>query len=531
MEIRHPLLNFVLFSALGIGAQAARAQDAVLDDIVVTAGREPVASEAVGRAHTLITGAQLERSGSRSVADALRQVPGLAVSRTGGIGGFTQIRIRGAEANHLLVLIDGVEVSEVGSGEFDFGALAATDIERIEVLRGPQSALWGSNAQAGVISIITKAGRRNSLEYGGRAESGSDATRIATAYLRGGRQRYDFAFSGISRRTDGFNISSFGGEKDGDENITLNFKGNADVTPSFRLDGTARYVNRKTDTDAQDFAFPPTPTQGLVIDSDDQTRSRELFGGTGLTVDMFGGRLTHQARLKAGDVTRKTFSNRTRSSGSTGRRYHASYQLSARIETPAIANARHAITGAVESERETFRQLEPVFDPSQLAERSRTLTGVIGEYRGSFFDRLHLSAALRHDDNDNFEDATTYALSGALLLPGSGTRIHASVGTGVTNPTFFEQFGFIPAFFQGNPNLRPESSFAWDAGIEHPFLGGRLTVDVTHFRQRIEDEIATRFTGGFTTPVNLTGTSRSKGIEVSLRAEATDALGIKGSYT
>lgn len=531
MGILGRALGAAVITCVQLAPGSAGAEDVVLDDILVTAGREAVEGEKVGRSHTVITGEQLEQSQTRYVADALRQVPGLAVSRTGAPGGFTQVRIRGSEGNHVLVLIDGIEVSSIGSGEFDFGSLAVTDVDRIEVLRGPQSALWGSNAQAGVINIITRSGRRNSLEYGGRVEGGTDATAIGSAYLRGGEDWFDYAFSGIFRRTDGFNISDFGDEKDGDRNVTLNFKGGADITPNLNVDATARYVNRESDTDDQDFAFPATPTQGLVIDTDDQAKSEEFFAGLGATLDTFDGFLTHVVRGKLSDVTNENISDGDRNSGSTGTRYHASYQATARFETPSIMQAKHSVTGAFEFEHETFRQLTPVFDPSQLDRKSRSIYGFIGEYRGEFFESLFVSAAVRHDDNDRFEDATTFAASAAYLFSDTGTRAHASIGTGVTNPTFFEQFGFIPATFTGNPDLKPESSFAWDVGVEQPFFDGLFTVDVTYFNERLEDEIQTNFVGGFTTPVNLNGTSRREGIEVAATMVLFEDVTIRGAYT
>lgn len=531
MEVQNRLSGSVVLLSFGVWAGTAAAQDVVLDDIVVTAGRAPVEAEKVGRAHTIISGEQLERSQTRHVADALRQVPGLAVSRSGAPGGFTQVRIRGAEANQVLVLIDGVEVGEIGSGEFDFGSLAVTDVERIEILRGPQSALWGSNAQAGVINIITKSGRRNSLEYGARAEGGTDATAIVSGYLRGGRELFDYALSGIFRRTDGFNISDFGNEKDGGHNTTLNFKGSADLTPWLTFDATARYVSRETDTDDQDFAFPATPTQGLIIDTDDETKTEEIFAGFGLNLDTLDGLVTHIARFEISDVTRKTISDGVRASASTGTRYHASYQASAHFETTGLAAADHTLTGAFEFEHETFKQLPPVFDPSQLDDKARSLYGFVGEYTGAFFDDLFVSVAVRHDENDRFRDATTFSVSGAYLLQDLGTRLHGSLGTGVTNPTFFEQFGFIPAFFVGNADLKPERSFGWDVGVEQTLLDGQLTVDVTYFNERLKDEITTTFAGFFTTPANLAGTSTREGVEVALTARPFDDVTIRGSYT
>lgn len=531
MGVHHRLLGSITFLSFTVWAGVSTAQDVVLDEILVTGGREPVSSEKVGRAHTVLTSKQLEDSQSLYVADALRQVPGLAVSRTGAVGGLTQVRLRGAEGNHVLVLVDGIEVSELSSGEFDFGGLAVADIDRIEVLRGPQSALWGSNALAGVIHIVTKSGSRGGFEYGARSEGGTDGTALVSGYLRGGEDKYDYALSGIFRRSDGFNISDFGSEKDGDYNTTLNFKGSADLAPWLTFDATARYVFRETDTDDQDFAFPATPTQGLVIDSDDQSTSEEFYTGFGLNLDTLDGLLTHVARFEITDVTRKNISDDVRSSASTGTRYHASYQASANFETPDFLSAVHTLTGAFEFEHENFRALRPVFDPTQLDKRSRNLFGFIGEYRGEFFDSLFLSAAVRHDDNDRFRDATTFSVSGAYIVPEFETRLHGSVGTGVTNPSFFEQFGFIPASFIGNPNLRPERSFAWDIGVEQPLLDGQLVVDVTYFNARLKDEIQTNFVGFATTPVNLNGTSTREGIEVGLTAYPLDDLTVRASYT
>jgi vitamin B12 transporter len=531
MKIIHYTLGLALAASMQGPFNPASAEEIYLDDVLVIAGRDPVNTSEVGRAHTVIEGAQLERSQVRYVADALRQVPGISVSRTGTTGGFTQVRIRGAEGNHVLVLIDGIEVSEVSQGEFDFGSLVAANIERIEVLRGPQSALWGSNALAGVINIITKPGSRDGFEAGIRTEGGTDGTAIVAANISGGGDAYDVSVSSVFARNDGFNISDFGSEDDGSENVTLNAKTNIDVTENFRLDATARYVNRDTESDRQDFSFPFGPTQGLVIDTNDVSEDHEFSGGIGATLDSFGGMLTQTARFEYSDSKRENFRNNLLSSASEGSRSHVSYQATVRFETPGLANASHSLTGAIEHEEEKFRQLPPVFNPSQLQEQSRSILGTIAEYRGEFFDALSIAAAVRHDENDKFENVTTYSVSGSLNVAATGTRLHSSVGTGATNPTFFEQFGFVPATFTGNPNLMPEESFAWDAGVEQTFLDGQIVVDVTYFNERLTNEITTSFNLGGTTPVNLIGTSPREGVEVSVVFEVIENLTVRGSYT
>jgi vitamin B12 transporter len=505
----------VLLAAAG---QAA-AEDIALDTILVTEGLTPVEQEKSGRAFTVITSQQLEQNQVRYVADALRQVPGFAVSRTGSSGGFTQVRVRGAEGNHLLVMVDGIDVSETSGGEFDFGSLQAADIERIEILRGPQSAFWGSNALAGVVNIITKGGIRNGYEVSGRSETGTDGTFLGGVSVRGGGEIYDLALSGSLRQNDGFNISEFGSEKDGDRNATLNGKFNIDVTPDFKLDATLRYVNRKSDTDAQSWMT------GLVEDTDDQTATREFFGSVGATYVSLDGALTQKARFTGSDVYREYLAGGAVTSDNDGNRYNGTYQASYAFDTADFLNAKHQLTGGYEWERETFK-------PSHLDERfGRSTNSFIGEYRGEFLDQIYLNAALRRDLNDEFANATTYSLSGAWKIPGTATRLHSSVGTGVTNPTFFEQFGFTPDFFIGNPNLKPEESLGWDIGIEQGFFDGKLVADITYFNQDLKNEITTSFAGPLPTPINRDGKSKRHGVELSATLNLIDGLSTTATYT
>ncbi|MBL8581853.1 MAG: TonB-dependent receptor [Rhizobiaceae bacterium] len=217
-----------------------------LDQILVTDGLTPVEQEKSGRAFTVLTGQQLQQNQVRYVADALRLVPGFSVSRSGSYGGLTQVRVRGAEANHLLVMVDGVDASETSSGEFDFGSLIVDDIERIEVMRGAQSTFWGANALAGVVNIITKRGMRDGVQGGVRSELGTDGTVLAAAGVRGGGTNYDVALSGAFRQSDGYNISDFGSEKDGDRNATVN--GNFNLFNGFTATATYTYVDASEQT-------------------------------------------------------------------------------------------------------------------------------------------------------------------------------------------------------------------------------------------------------------------------------------------
>lgn len=496
-----------------------------LDTILVTDGLTPVEQEKSGRAFTVIRGEDLQRNQVRYVADALRQVPGFAVSRTGSHGGLTQIRVRGAEANHLLVLVDGVEVSETSGGEFDFSSLLVDEIDRIEVLSGPQSTFFGSNALAGVVNIITRRGERGGWSVRTRSEGGTDGTFLGGVAVSGGGENYDVALSGLFRRNDGFNVSDFGNEKDGDRNVTLNGRFSIDLTPELTVDGTLRYVNRRSDTDPQDFNWG-SPTYGMVVDGDDETATREFFGSIGATHVALDGALTQKLRFTGNDTFREYFDRGAVTSWNDGNRYNASYQATYAFETPGFLNALHQVSGGYEWERESFR-------PSHLTETfSRATHALIGEYRGEYLDQFDLKLGARHDFNSRFGDATTYSAAASWRVPASQTRIHASVGTGVTNPTFFEQFGYIPATFRGNPNLVPETSFGWDFGVEQKLFDGMLVVDVTYFNQNLRNEIATVYDASFvSSPVNRSGVSRRQGIEVGATLDLFNGFTANASYT
>lgn len=510
--------------------KATEKQVVEIEEILVSAGRTPVKSEMLGKAHSIITAEDLAQKQIRSVSDALRSVPGLHVSRTGSFGGLTQVRIRGAEGNHVLVLIDGIEVSDPTQGEFSFGNLLTSDIERIEVIRGPQSAFWGSNATAGVINITTKRGIRNDFKTSLSVETGTDLTRQANLTFRGGQEAYDFALSGTVRKNRGFNISDFGSEEDGSSNATLNGRFSADLTDTLSLNSSFRYSRLNADTDTQDFAFPATPTQGLVIDTSGHATRYEFSGGVGLTLDTFDSDLVHTLNLEMTDITSKTVNRFGAVSGTNGERYHASYQATYFLDIPTFADANHRFTGGLEFERETFQNRYPS-SAAQAKTQSRNLYGGILEYHGEFMDRFSVTAAIRQDRNGSFDNSFTYSLGSSYHIKETGSRLHVSLGTGITNPTFYEQFGFDPGTFVGNSSLKPEESLGWDVGLEQKFLEDRLVIDVTYFNETLTDEISTVFSGGSFTPVNLNGESDRQGIEISASFDILENLTGTASYT
>lgn len=442
---------------------------------------------------SILTEADIAARGQQYVADLLRSLPGIAVSQSGSGGGLTQIRVRGSEANHVLVLIDGVEVANPNSGEFDLSGLRAQDIVKIEVLRGEQSALYGSDAIGGVISIVTRAGEttpqwRASVEGGSRGTGQGQISAVipvGTAAL---------SVNGNLFRTDGFDVSGLGGEKDGSDSRSLNIGLNAVNLGPVRLDAKYEFSRLNTQFDSD------SPFDGRLDNTNDETeRTRRTA-----RVD---------ARFTTGSIDHKmsgTFSETDTdtvggfSSRSIGERTNISWV--AGIETDV-----HALIVLGELERETY-QIEPNFTEAD-AKPENDMAAVAADYRFTQ-GNVVLSASARHDINDLFNDATTWRLGAGYGFAWDG-RVRASVGTGVKNPSLIELFGFFPGSnFTGNPDLKPETSIGVSLGYEQTVGNFRGAVDL--FYSELEDEIVTRsLPPTFAqTVANLDTTSTRQGIEL-----------------
>lgn len=515
-------------------ALAQDQDDVDLGTLILSGGLTPVESSSYGRSSTVLTAEDIEESSAVYVADVLRGLPGVSVSRTGSFGGLTQIRLRGNEGNHTLVIIDGVEVADPSQGEYDFGGLIAADIARIEILRGPQSSIYGSNAIGGVISITTKRATEPGVTGEIGVEVGSDGTTEGRLAVRLKTGRGDLSFSAARRDTGGFDISGTpGGEVDGDLNRTYNLVGSYDVSDILTVGGTLRHVDRISDTDG--FFFGALTRPGLVFDDASNATVQETFGSVFAALDTLDGRLTHRLDLSYSDINRQGANSfGLPSFDSTGTRSKVLYRGSYAIDGGPVDTANHIVTFATDYEYETFVNNNPalVFAPTALIEQTREQTGLVLEYQGQFENGFSVQGSVRQDFNDRFDDFTTYAVGASYLFPNQITRVRASYGTGVQNPTLFEQFGFSNNFTP-NPNLEPEQSEGWDIGIEQQILGGRGVVDLTYFNQVVTDEITSvfdpvTFVG---TPINQAGESDRQGIEFASRFDVTDSLDVAFNYT
>jgi vitamin B12 transporter len=485
----------------------------------------------VGNAVTVVTGEELRRQQIRYAGEALRSLPGVSVSRSGGFGNFTQVRIRGAEGNQTLVLIDGIEANNLSDGEFDFSNLSAEDIERIEVIRGPLSGLYGSNAVGGVVNIITREGR-GPLTATVRTEAGSFGTRDVAARVAGGNERGHLAVSSQWRETNGFNIAPVGGEDDGSRLRTFNLRGGVRIVDGVTLDFTVRHSDKLADRDGFGNVFDANLAGSLATAFDDGSvaRDRILLAGAKLRWEMLGGRLTHEFRANHNGTTTTdldgSFNSFSRNISDTMK---LAYLATYRLDTPA-SWGKHSISGLMEKEDERFTP-EGTFGDEKLRERGRM--AYAGEWRAGFADRLFVTTGIRHDDNDNFQDFTTWRGAVSLALREWRLRPHASIGTAVKLPTMFEHFG-SSQFFTPNPSLSPEKSLGWDAGIEFTLLKERATLDITYFRANLEDKINGFFfdpkLGGFTA-TNLPGESTREGVEFATRFRLSHNLSLGLAYT
>lgn len=490
-------------------ATAAHAEPTQLPTIVTTASRLDQPGYAVGSAITVITREQIEQQQAQFVTDVLRKVPGVAVSHSGGAGGLTQVRLRGAEANMTVVLVDGVKINDPGNDDsVDFNNLLAVDVERIEVLRGAQSVLWGSGAMGGVINIITREGK-GKPEATLTFEGGSFGTTKADASLSGGGDKYGFVLGGSRFHTDGISAARGGTEKDPSTNSTIYGRVRVDPVENLSLSFAGR-------TSDQTLAYDQPP-----LDTSDTSATRRSWGQAQARLTLLDGHLEnialasllHNESDAFGPFGGSTFDGRMRT---------LSDQINLFASSDFGLPLDHRVTLLVENERIEGN----IGFVSGGTVVTTTSTGYAGEYALSYDERIFLTGGVRHDESNRFDDTTTYRFTGALRFRAAGTRLHGSYGTGVRNPSLSESFGF-PGFTTPNLSLTPEKSKSADLGIEQSLWDSRLVFDATLFRNLVTDLIAT----GFPSATNIPGTTQINGAEFTALAHLGPALTLEGSYT
>lgn len=468
---------------------------------------------------TIIGAETLRNRQTRDIADVLRDVPGVAVA---SVAGQTQIRLRGSEANHVLVLVDGIEVSDPFAGEFDIGTLQADIGARVEVLLGAQSALYGPDAIGGVIAYESASGRAVP-GFAARIEGGTDSTINGALRYGAAGDSWDTALSATVVSTDG-QPNARGGTRDiGRDSYTLAGKGSIEVTNELELRAAARFIRTEGQFNDSDFD-PASPTFGLTIDSPGTAYVNEaVYALVGARAAVLDGRWTHDLSAQIAEIDRQTDSPFGLTSASEGDRVKASYVTAFKLAD------EHNLTFAADYERESFRNAL-ASSGGFTGRRAIETVGFVGEYRyaGEAFD---LSAAIRHDANDRFADATTFRVGAGYRIT-SSTRLRAAAGSGVKNPGFFELYGFVSGQFIGNDALRPEKSTGWEVGVDQD-VGDTARLSVTYFDSTLEGEIFTTFPppNFIATPANRTTESQQRGVEVSLAAKLAEQWSLDAAYS
>ncbi|MBT6780560.1 MAG: TonB-dependent receptor [Porticoccaceae bacterium] len=503
-------------------AQVISDTNAEIEEVLVSASLIPITASRSANAVTVIDRAQLRNRATVSLSNILRDVPGFSVSQVGVLGSQTQIRVRGAEANHLLVTIDGVEANDPSQGdEFSWGTLTASDIERIEIIRGPQSSLRGSDAVAGVVNIITRSAEKSSV--GLFLESGSWATHHSGFNIGHKQGDFDIRFGLSHIESAGDNIARTGDENDGYRNTTYNIRSGLKLSDQMDISFAARESDGMNQFDADnDF-------DGLIEDQDrvsEFENSTMRFQGDYSSKD---GTWQHKVLISQSKSDNTAFADKAKGNVTASTKDQIQY-----IGSFTWDQGAQNIAALVEREEEDWMQRGEitwgVYDPNQ--DRERDTDSVAVEYRTDINDHLTLAASARHDDNSEFDSAKTYRAEAIYQLT-EAIRLRSAVGTAVKNPTFTERFGFYTNFI-GNPNLIPEESTSWELGADQLIMGGALTLSLTIFEAELENEI-----DGFVydpatfayTSNNINGTSERKGAELSAVGNISESMSLSAAYT
>ena len=524
---RGSLLLSVSCLAIAGATAPAFSQDAsatlALDEIVVSATGTPTPAREVASAVTVITARDIEQQQRRTLPQALAAVPGLNIVQIGGPGGLTSVFMRGTNSNHVKVLIDGIEANDASTPNraFDFGSMVTDDIERIEVLRGPQSGLYGANPIGGVISITTKRGE-GPPKMTARVAGGSHGTFNQSIGFSGGDNRFNYAFNVAHTRSDSTDSVPPGliprgvrVRPNAYDSYTYSSRIGVALSDTLSLNWVGRYTDGKF-LSAYDSGFPSRPTSHRAL-----SNYAQAFTRGEVVWDPLGGRIVSRFGVSYSNQDRSN-----RSPNAFGILGLPTENLGERTKVDwrsdfEIAKG-HMLSGGLSYERERLES------PSLTASNGNKAAYL--EYQGNVADRFFVAANIRHDHDDSYGGHTTYRIAPAYIVPGTETKLKASYGTGFKAPTLAELFiDYRPGFnFFGNPNLKPEESRGWDVGLEQPLFDRRLLVGATWFQNDIDNLIVTNASGDSYANV---GKARTKGVEAFAALEISPQFRIRGDYT
>ena len=496
-----------------------------IEEIVVTATRLETPIREVGSSITVITAEQIQEQHKTTVVEVLRDVPALDVVQSGGTGRTASVFIRGAKSEHTLVLMDGVEMNDPSSAgrNYDFASMTVDNIERIEIVRGPQSTLYGSDAIGGVINIITKKGNGKPSGFVS-AEGGSYNTFTEQAGISGSTALINYSL-GVSRLdTDGISAATEkdgNHEKDGYENTT--FSTRLGITPAENFDAelVLRYIDDKADIDNSGGAGGDDPNN--------TADSKQLFLRTQARLTLFKNLWEQKIGLSL-SYHHRHYDNGIDSlhpSDSDNSTYDGQV-LKLDWQHNLYLDETNTLTLGVETEKEKAKSdyySESAYGPytSTFAEEAARTTGYYLQDQISLWDAWFTTLGVRLDDHSRFGTKSTYRMASSYLIRQTSTKIKGSYGTGFKAPSLYQLYSAY-----GNQELDPEKSTGWDLGIEQPVLDKRVTLSITYFSNDFEDLID--FNSATSKYVNV-AQAESNGIEAFVSAQPRDDLTLRAGYT
>ncbi len=502
---------------LALASTSALAQEAGdTDTIIVTATGAPSRSADTGQAVSTLGQSEIDVRQTVGVAELLASQPGVTVSRNGGLGGFSAVRIRGAEGEQTLALIDGVKVNDPSSpgGGFDFGSLLIGNIRQIEVLRGPNSVPWGSEAIGGVVNVVTATPTAQpSAKL--RGEYGSNDASNIVGNLSGTLGPVRASIGAGWFNEGGISAYKNGTEADGLRQYGANGRVEIDLADGISLDLRGYYAKSRIEQDG----FPP-PFYSFA-DTREFSRSEQTVGYAGLHANL--GDLRNQLGVTLSDMNRDSFAQ----PGDATPQYLNRGRIE-RIEYRGDWRASNALRAVFGAEHERSRISDG------FSENRTHVSGGYLQLIASPLSRVTLTGGIRVDDHATFGTRTTLSAN-MVWRAGAGTTIRAAYGEGFKAPTLFQLYSFY-----GNVTLKPESARSYDLGVEHKLLDGALVVSATLFQRDTRNQIDfiscfARTTGicanrpdGTYDNVDRT---RAKGLETSIEIRPTDTFGVTVNYT
>jgi len=477
-------------------------------DIIVSSGA-PQYAEDIGQAVTVIDRRTIEQRQTVALSDLLATTPGVTVSRNGGLGTLTTVRIRGAEGEQTLTLIDGVRVNDPSSpgGGFDFANLLTGSIDRVEVLRGPNSVPWGSQAIGGVVNVTTMQPGYG-LQARGNVEYGSFDTVFANGGVSGKSGIVSASLNAGYLKTDGISAASAGTEPDGYRQYGATGRVEVALADNVKLDLRGYYARSRVDIDGLDF------NTFLPADDGEYAKTQEVYGYAGLNADFLGGRFKNRVAFTISDINRDNYDpafGPAVSFFSRGRSERYQYQG----DFQAVDGVR-LVAGA---EHEQTR-----YNDGQYA-ASRGVTSFYGEAILSPVDHMTLTGGLRYDDDSVYGGHTTWGANAVYTLP-TQTTIRASYAEGFKAPTLYQLYGRFGNSVFGNLKLKPETAQSYDVGVEQRLVDGRIVASLTWFHRDTRNQIDFGTTGY----INI-DKARAQGVEFALDLRPTEALTLTGSYS